>query len=266
MRQLFSTHYLRTLAPPIADIAACFAHDGFAIIDNLGNPSDIARIQALIDPLFERFDTLGDRAVDLAGPSVSGVAPKSPEINEAAMLEPRLRETHIYKTCRDIARWLLGVPVGYQFDHAIYKPPGNKTPTAWHQDEAYNAEAIPLHSIHFWIPLQEATLENGCMWFVPGSHRGPKLEHRVVGSRTVGGTLAARTVDDSTAVVCPLKVGGATIHHPLTLHYTGANESDSYRRAWILHFNAYGKFRRLLHPGSIAAKVQGVINPPARRL
>jgi hypothetical protein len=42
-------------------------------------------------------------------------------------------------------------------------------------------------------------------------------------------TLAADNVDDSTAVACPLPTGGATVHHPLTLHYTGANQSDEHR-------------------------------------
>jgi hypothetical protein len=238
-----------------ADLSARYARDGFASIDALTTPEDIALIRSLLDPLFEKFESLGERAVDLAGPREPGAAPKSPEVNEAVILEPRLRNTQAYERCREISRRLLGVPVGYQFDHAIYKPPHNKTPTAWHQDEAYNGEPIPLHSVHFWIPLQPVTVENGCMWFVPGSHLGPCLEHYVVGRRTIGGTLAAKDVDASRAVACPLPLGGATIHQPLTLHYTGANESDGYRRAWILHFGAYGKLRHLLHPKRIAAKL-----------
>jgi hypothetical protein len=82
--------------------------------------------------------------------------------------------------CREIAQELLGVPVGYPFDHAIFKPPRNQTPTAWHQDGAYSHDPIPLRSIHFWIPLQAATESNGCMWFIPGSNRGEVLPHRLV--------------------------------------------------------------------------------------
>jgi hypothetical protein len=238
------------------ELSARFARDGFASIDALSTPTDLAYIRSVLDPLFEQFDSLGDRAVDLAGPRVPGVAPKSAEVNEAVILEPRLRTTETYRRCRDIARQLLGAPVGYQFDHAIYKPPHNQTPTAWHQDEAYNQEPIALWSLHFWIPLQAVTEENGCMWFVPGSHRGPLLEHTIISGRATGGTLAAKSVDPTAAVACPLRLGGATIHHPLTLHYTGANESEQYRRAWILHFGAYGKFRHLLHPKSIAAKLR----------
>jgi hypothetical protein len=49
------------------------------------------------------------------------------------------------------------------------------------------------------------------------------------------------------------------MHHPLTLHYTGANESDNHRRVWILHFGAYGRARFLLHPKMIAARITSLM-------
>jgi hypothetical protein len=250
--------------------AEAFNRDGFLALDALTTAEDIERIRALLDPLYERFDSLGERAVDLAGPREPGVAPRSPEINEAVILEPRLRQTLTYRRCREVARRLLGVPVGYQFDHCIFKPPHNKAPTAWHQDEAYSMGPIPLRSIHFWIPLQPVTVQNGCMWFIPGSNRTGLLPHHIVSRRfnkpvspVAGnkGTIAADSVDDSTAIACPLPLGGATIHHPLTLHYTGANQSDGYRKVWILHFGAYGWVRLRLHPKVLAARLRARFRP-----
>lgn len=249
--------------PPVSSICATdFARDGFLSIPALTTEADTEQIRALLDPLFARFDTLGERAVDLAGPRAPGQPLRSPEINEALILEPRLKNTQTYLRCREVAQRLLGVPVGYQFDHAIFKAPQNRTPTAWHQDEAYSHEPIPLRSVHFWIPLQAVTESNGCMWFIPGSHRGPLRPHRLLNSRTdgsnrkvAGGTLVSDNVDDSKAVACPLAIGGATVHHPLTLHYTGANQSDSVRKAWIIHFGAYGWFRRRLHPKVLMARL-----------
>jgi hypothetical protein len=252
--------------PATASAAQQFAEAGFSSIQSLTTVQDIARIRSLLDPLFEKFESLGDRAVDLAGPRVPGVAPRSPEINEAVTLAPELRNTLAYARCREIAREFLGVPVGYMFDHAIYKPPHNNASTAWHQDEAYSARAIPLRSVHFWIPLQEVTAENGCMWFIPGSHRTGVLPHHVAALRTAGPnnapagtTITTNHVDPTKAVACPLPIGSATVHHPLTLHYTGANQSDNYRRVWILHFGAYGRARFLLHPKMIAARIAGLM-------
>jgi hypothetical protein len=104
------------------------------------------------------------------------------------------------------------------------------------------------------------------MWFVPGSNRGGLLPNHVANKRfnsptAKGGTLAADGVDDTTAVACPLPLGGATAHHPLTLHYTGANQSDGYRKVWILHFGAYGWLRLRLHPKVLAAKLRARVNP-----
>jgi hypothetical protein len=243
-----------------------FTENGFLSIQSLTTPDDIALIRSLLDPLFDRFDTLGDRAVDIAGPRVPGVPMRSPEINEAVKIAPGLRKTLAYARCKEIAREFLGVPVGYMFDHAIYKLPRNNASTAWHQDEAYSARAIPLRSVHFWIPLQEATVDNGCMWFIPGSNRSAVLSHHVSAVRTSGpnhtpsgATITTHDVDPSKAVACPLPLGSATAHHPLTLHYTGANQTDDYRRVWILHFGAYGRARFLLHPKMIASRLAALM-------
>jgi hypothetical protein len=240
-----------------------FARQGFLSISSLTTIEDLARIRSLLDPLFAKFDLLGEYAADIAAPRVAGVPPRSPELNEPIRFAPELRDTLAYARCRELARKLLGVPVGYSFDHAIYKPPHNGAATDWHQDEAYSARAIPLRSVHFWIPLQEATVKNGCMWFVPGSNQGGILPHQVSVHRTAGPnqapagtTIVASQVDTINAVACPLSVGSATVHHPLTLHYTGANESDEYRRVWILHFSAYGRVRFLIHPLMIASRMR----------
>jgi Phytanoyl-CoA dioxygenase (PhyH) len=246
--------------------AEAFARDGFLSLDSLTTPDDIELIRSLLDPLFERFESLGDRAIDYAGRREPGAPPRVPEINQAVILEPRLRQTLAFARCRDMARELLGVPVGYTFDHCIFKAPHSKTPTDWHQDESYNSKPLPLWAAHFWIPLQPATEQNGCMWFIPGSNRGGLQQHHAASQRynganklTKASTLAVANVDRSKAVACPLPVGGATVHHPMTLHYTGANESDGHRKAWILHFSAYGKTRRQLHPKVLAWKFRNSV-------
>lgn len=54
------------------------------------------------------------------------------------------------------------------------KLPETATPTPWYQDEAYWLPEIPdRRSNSVWLALDDVTLESGCMWFVPGSHRQP---------------------------------------------------------------------------------------------
>lgn len=253
-------------ANPVLSPEVLFKRDGFLQIESLTSAEDIARIRSLLDPLFDNFESIGPNAVDIGGPQDKGAPPRQPEINEAIHFVPALRRTEVFARCRELARRILGVPVGYVFDHAIYKPPHNNTPTAWHQDEGYNKQPIPLRAVHFWIPLQPVNVENGCMWFVPGSHLGGLLPHHVVHLRpggatthSLGATIATNSFDSSRAVACPLPLGGATAHHPLTLHYTGPNQSDTYRRAWIVHFAAYGFFRFRLHPKCVAKRLRALI-------
>ncbi len=121
-------------------------------------------------------------------------------------------------------------------DHAIFKPAHIGAPTPWHQDEAYWNAMMEYNSFSMWIPLQPATLENGCMQFVPRSHRQEILPHHCINNDPRIHGLEVDEADVSQAVACPLPPGGCTIHHNRTLHYTGPNRSDIPRRALILGF------------------------------
>lgn len=244
-----------TVLSPAA--VAQFAVDGFLKIDALTTANDLEHIRAILDPLFATFDRLpSSQAVDLAG---SGDKKRTPEINRPSALAPALKKTETYARCRAAAQALLGAPVGYVFDHAIYKMAHNEAPTHWHQDEAYTGRPVPLRTVHFWIPLQEATLQNGCMWFIPGSHQHGMIEHHEVVTRPGGGVLATTPTSLDTATACELAPGGVTVHHPLTLHYTAPNQTNQCRRAWIVHFGAYGRLGTL-HPANIAAKLRNMLS------
>ena len=99
--------------------------------------------------------------------------------------------------------------------HAIRKPPRDGGETPWHQDEAYWDPAMHHEAISVWMPLQPATIDNGCMQFVPGSHLDGVHEHRLINPESHGLVL-----DDLGAVVdpvpCPLPPGGATVHSSRT--------------------------------------------------
>ena len=87
------------------------------------------------------------------------------------------------------------------------------------------------------MPLQPATIENGCMQFVPGSHHDGVHEHRLINPDSHGLVLSdlGAVVDP---VPCPLPPGGATVHSSRTLHYAGPNTTDEPRRALIMAFAA----------------------------
>ena len=108
--------------------------------------------------------------------------------------------------------------------------------TPWHQDEAYWDPAYAYEALSIWMPLQEATLENGCMQFIPGSHRLEVLPHQSIGNDPRVHGLVTDKVNPAQAVACPISAGCCTVHHCRTLHYAGPNRSPEPRRAYILTF------------------------------
>ena len=96
--------------------------------------------------------------------------------------------------------------------------------------------------MHFWIPLQEANLENGCMQFIPGSHREGLVPHAQKGPKAH--MLTIKEPYPAPPTVCPAQAGGCTVRLPTTLHYTGPNETAKVRRACIPHLSDSGRSGR----------------------
>ncbi len=217
-----------------------FHRDGFLVLPCFTTADDVRRIREIITGLYARFRDLPPRHADDLGDEAwhSGVQ-QIPEINWAARLAPELTTTLAWRRSREIASLLLGRRVGPTgFDHAILKHPHNERETPWHQDQAYTEDRGPLSSVHVWIPLQAVTPQMGCMEFIPGSHLWPILPHHRRGHRASAHVLEVDGVDASTAVACPLPLGGATVHLPRTLHRTGPNTTSEPRYAWSIEFGS----------------------------
>ena len=131
-------------------------------------------------------------------------------------------------------------------NHAINKPAEDCAPTPWHQDEAYWNPNFDHNAISVWVALQDVDEWNGCMTFVPGSHRAAVRPHRLIHPDTHGLRLDAEA-DPSGAVPCPLSAGGATVHSGRTLHYAGPNHTGQPRRAVIFAFAAPAARRATPH-------------------
>jgi ectoine hydroxylase-related dioxygenase (phytanoyl-CoA dioxygenase family) len=217
-----------------------FYHEnGFlAVTEPLTTPDEIARLVAVYDDLFRRRvgRETGDQ-FDLAGTDEEGKEEALPQILGPSRYAPELTQGLLFANAQALAKQLLGEEAAFGGDHAIFKPAGRGVATPWHQDEAYWDPGLKYNSLSIWIPLQEATVENGCMQFVPGSHKWEVQPHHSIGhDPRIHGLEIDMEVESATAVPCPLPPGGATFHDSRTLHYTGANTTDVPRRAYILGF------------------------------
>ena len=209
--------------------------DGYLALDALTTSDEVVRLRAIYDRLFEERAgrEVGDQ-LDLAGVGDGTGEAKLPQIVEPIKYAPELAEGYYRVNAFAIARQLLGPATEYSGEHAIFKPAFIGPETPWHQDEAYWDASFDHNSLSIWIPLQPATLENGCMWFVPKSHRAGVLPHHTIDHDPRIHGLEVDEVDKVSAASCPIPAGGCTIHSSRTLHYAGPNRSDAPRRAYIL--------------------------------
>ncbi len=214
-----------------------YHRDGYLTLDAITTPEEVAWLREVYDRLFAAHAgrDVGDQ-FDLAGTDAEGEPAALPQILNPSRYASELKEGLYRVNALAVARQLLGPQAEFRGEHAIFKPARTGAETPWHQDEAYWDPTLEYESLSVWIPLQEATLENGCMQFVPGSHRQEVVAHHSIHHDPRIHGLEVDTVDASQAVACPIPAGGATIHHNRTLHYTGPNTSDIPRRAYILIF------------------------------
>lgn len=232
---------MTTTAPTVVltpEQIAGYHRDGYLALPAITTPQEVAWLREIYDRLMaQRAGREQGNQFDLAGTDAEGAEATLPQILNPSAYAPELKEGLYRVNALAIARQLLGPTAEPRGEHAIFKPARTGAETPWHQDEAYWDPTLAYESLSIWIPLQEATLENGCLQFVPGSQRTQVLSHHSINDDPrIHGLEVADVVDTAGAVACPIPAGGATIHHNRILHYAGPNTSDIPRRAYILMF------------------------------
>jgi hypothetical protein len=136
-----------------------------------------------------------------------------------------------------IARSALGVDEVVLFqDNLIWKPPGTTDEVRWHQDFAYWPLGSP-DGVTLWIALDEATPANGCLEYVPGTHReGERSPTDFTAGSGQPGRDDLPPLDPSgrDVVAAPALPGEALLHHPLVWHRSPGNTTETDRRAFSL--------------------------------
>ncbi len=222
------------------------AEQGYLVLRGVTDAADIARIRALVEPLFHgRVGFREGRQFDMAGAEQDGAAPRLPQILGPRSYAPELGRTRLFTRAHRLACELLGPEARFRFDHVINKPAYDGAVTPWHQDEAFHDPSFHYAEISIWVPLQPVDGENGCMQFIPGTgapsgdcpgadevlpHRSPDNDARVHAVECFEG------FDPACAVACPLEIGDCTVHTGRTVHGAGANHSAAPRYAYVMVF------------------------------
>ena len=118
----------------------------------------------------------------------------------------------------------------------IFKQPRIGGEVTWHQDASFLATE-PQTVLGLWFALEDAGVDNGCLWVEPGGQRGP-LRERFVQAE---GRLQTQPLDDTPwpamarAVPLPVPAGTLVVLHGLLPHYSAPNRSGVSRLAYSLH-------------------------------
>jgi len=122
----------------------------------------------------------------------------------------------------------------------IFKQPHIGGEVGWHQDASFFV-TTPQTVTTFWFSLEDATLDNGCLWVQPGGHRSP-LREQYVCLRSGGAARLQMQALDTTpwpttadAVPLPVAAGTLVVFHGLLPHFSAPNRSAKSRLAYTLH-------------------------------
>jgi ectoine hydroxylase-related dioxygenase (phytanoyl-CoA dioxygenase family) len=135
------------------------------------------------------------------------------------------------------AAQLLDGPVRFWHDQLFSKPARHGGVVAWHQDYSYWTRTQPIAHLTCWIGLDDSTTANGCLHYVPGSHRWNLLPMTGL-TGNMEEILTVLTPEQRQAfrpVPIELKQGECSFHHPLLVHGSYENRSERPRRATVIN-------------------------------
>jgi phytanoyl-CoA hydroxylase len=145
--------------------------------------------------------------------------------DHAGMRELML-DSHLGKLAAELAS-VDGIRIWH--DQALIKQPwGN--PTAWHLDNPYWSFSS-RDAITIWVALDDSTLENGCMYFMPGSHKTATFDNVGIGQNMGDLFKVYAAWAHHKTVPTPMKAGSCSFHNGLVAHGAGANMTPGFRRA-----------------------------------
>ena len=238
-----------------------FVENGYLVLENLILPKEIEELKA---------DAL---AIARGDYPCEGIAPAPREYSDRQVLETILcihQPHHVSPVMEKYVRHekICGALSQITAAHLPFwdgsvkcmqsmlfvKPPGFQG-QAWHQDEIY----IPTRDrslIGAWIAMDDATIENGCLWVVPGSHRSGYLYPQRPHGNDDEFDFAPESYgfDESEEIPVEVKSGAVVFFNGYLLHRSRKNRGEIYRRVLVNHYmNAWSKLPWQVRDGESVA-------------
>lgn len=215
-----------------------YHRDGYIMVENLlpaedvealgnrlqeythgGRPWGGLRVQ--IEPRIQR----GELKVEHPGDGIR-------KIDYLVQEDDLFRRLGLHENIVSILEQILGPDIKIFRNSLLLKPPEVGSAKGMHQDSPY-WPIEPMDLCSCWFPLDDATLENGCMAVIPGWHKKGPLPHVHVTDDYV---IEEQHYDPADMILVPMQAGSGLFFHSLLPHYTAPNRSQTWRRAIALSY------------------------------
>lgn len=239
---------------------AQYQTDGFVVIEDFLSPEELEFWRSALDEAIAKRG--GNKMPDRKEVYGKGDdADKSYYDNVFAQLinlwqdNDKMREIMLDERLGKMAAQLAEVEgIRIWHDQALVKKPW-ANPTSFHLDTPYWS-FNDRKALSIWVALDDVTYENGCLFFIPGSHKTTRLEIAGIG-KNMGGVFSIYPEYKATkSVPALMKAGSCSFHNGLTIHGAHANMTPGYRRAMTCAYmpdgNTYNGTQNILNDEQIA--------------
>ena len=220
-----------------------FAADGFVHLRGVLTEEEVAELEVTYDRFLRReIEVPGKDYCDMAGDY--GRDPSDYSIVNVMLPRryfPAWQGNVYEQRSADIARQLCGDGMTIDYDQLLAKRPHKADAVfAWHQDMAYWPATEDRRTATFWLAIDDSTVENGCMRFVPATTHEDQLRPHapVYGGRGESHALGTDLRPDDEVVVTPIARGDCTVHNERVMHGSGGNHTDGSRRAYVVAYRS----------------------------
>ena len=232
-----------SLTPPQVDQ---FHRDGFLAVENVLTPLEIEALHLRLQDIGNRIVDFPEQYIQVEPQVATGKAATDPvPFNNVRKIWNLTKYDRLFKTYArhpkivDIVTQLIGPDLKIFVDQTLCKPPKVGSAKPPHQDSAYWINIDPPDQVICWMALTPSTLDNGCMRFIPGTHKLGVIEHKHLEDFQIEDDR----IDYDSEVAVPLTAGSCTFHHSLVHHRTGPNPTSQPRvGATVAYMSAHSKF------------------------
>jgi len=207
-----------------------YREHGAIVVPGVADADMVSRMNAVLAGLVEKSRGVAahDDVYDLE-PGHTSEAPRVRRIKAPHRVHPVFAEFLRSEKLLSILQALLGHNVRLYNSKLNLKVPHFGSPVEWHQDWAFHPHTND-DVLAIGVMLDDTTVENGAMYVIPGTHKGPTLDHHGADGFFCGAIDPDNCgIDFSKAVACEGPAGSCSFHHVRLVHGSAQNVSDRSR-------------------------------------